>query len=148
MTLVLCTQAVSATIMLTANHAIAGLYTADAAVAGLAASLLLYAALFQLPDGVQVLSAGALRGLRDTRVPMLLALLAYWCIGMPVGAVLGLGLGGFVPAMGPRGMWLGLTAGLSVAAVLLARRFLRSSLRVPISGQVSTAPSVIVTDGA
>lgn len=148
MTLVLCTQAVSATIMLTASHAIAGLYTADAAVAALAASLLLYAALFQFPDGVQVLSAGALRGLKDTRVPMLLAVLAYWCIGIPVGVALGLGWGGFVPAMGPRGMWLGLTAGLSVAAVLLARRFLRSSLRVPISERVPAAPSVIVTDGA
>lgn len=148
MALVLCTQAVSATIMLTANHAIAGLYTADAAVAGLAASLLLYAALFQFPDGVQVLSAGALRGLKDTRMPMLLALFAYWCIGMPVGVALGLGWGGLVPAMGPRGMWLGLTAGLSVAAVLLARRFLRSSSRAPMSGRVPVPPSVIVTDGA
>lgn len=148
MALVLCTQAVSATVMLTANHAIAGLYTADASVAALAASLLLYAALFQFPDGVQVLSAGALRGLKDTRMPMLLALLAYWCVGIPVGAGLGLGLGGFTPALGPRGMWVGLTAGLSVAAFLLARRFLRSSLCVPISGQTLAAPSVIVTDGA
>lgn len=147
-TLVLCAQAVSAFTMLTASHAIAGLYTADAAVAALAASLLLYAALFQFPDGVQVLSAGALRGLKDTRVPMLLALLAYWCIGIPVGVVLGLGWGGLVPAMGPRGMWLGLTAGLSVAAVLLATRFLRSSLRVPISWRTPASPSVTVTDGA
>ncbi len=127
LTLVLCTQALSATVMLTANHAIAGLYTADAKVAALAASLLLYAALFQFPDGVQVLSAGALRGLRDTRAPMWMAALAYWGIGMPVGAGLGLWFG-----WGPRGMWIGLTAGLSVAAFLLARRFLRSSLRVPI----------------
>ncbi|MEO5628954.1 MAG: MATE family efflux transporter [Thermomonas sp.] len=130
--LVLCTQALSATVMLSANHAIAGLYTADATVAALAASLLLYAALFQFPDGVQVLSAGALRGLKDTRAPMWMAALAYWGIGMPVGAGLGLGLGGFTPAMGPKGMWIGLTAGLSVAAFLLARRFLRSSLRIPI----------------
>ncbi len=125
--LVLCTQAVSATVMLSANHAIAGLYTADATVAAFAASLLLYAALFQFPDGVQVLSAGALRGLKDTRAPMWMAALAYWGIGMPVGAGLGLWLG-----WGPRGMWIGLTAGLSVAALLLARRFLRSSLCVPI----------------
>jgi MATE family multidrug resistance protein len=145
--LVLCAQAISATVMLTANHAIAGLYTADARVAALAASLLLYAALFQFPDGVQVLSAGALRGLKDTRMPMLLALLAYWCVGIPVGAGLGLGLGGFTPALGPRGMWVGLTAGLSVAAFLLARRFLRSSLRVPISRQTPAAPSVTMTEG-
>jgi MATE family multidrug resistance protein len=128
--LVLGTQALSALVMLAGNHAIVGLYTGDAVVGALAASLLLYAALFQFPDGVQVLSAGALRGLNDTRVPMWLAALAYWGIGMPVGAGLGLALG-----WGPRGMWLGLTAGLSVAAFLLCRRFLRSSLRVPIVQQ-------------
>jgi len=137
--LVLTTQAISAIVLLSGNHAIAALYTSDAAVAALAASLLLYAALFQFPDGIQTLSAGALRGLKDTRIPMLLAMLAYWGIGMPVGAGLGLALG-----WGPRGMWLGLTAGLLVAAFLMARRFLRSSLRVPI---VSCAPSVTVTDG-
>jgi MATE family multidrug resistance protein len=97
-------------------------YTSDAAVASLAASLLLYAAAFQFPDGVQVLSAGALRGLKDTRVPMLLAAMAYWGIGMPLGAGLGLGLG-----WGPKGMWIGLIAGLTVAALLLCTRFLRSS---------------------
>ena len=132
MALVLATQALSALVLLLGNHFIVGLYTRDAAVATLAASLLLYAALFQFPDGIQVLSAGALRGLEDTRMPMLLAALAYWGIGMPVGAGLGLALG-----WGPRGMWLGLTAGLSVAALLLARRFLRSSLRVPISPAVA-----------
>ena len=137
MVLVLGTQALSALVLLLGNHAIVGMYTADAAVAGLAASLLLYAALFQFPDGVQVLSAGALRGLADTRVPMLLAAFAYWGIGMPVGIGLGLWLG-----WGPRGMWLGLTAGLAVAAVLLARRFLRSSMRVAMP----PAPQVTVTD--
>ena len=134
MALVLVTQALSALLLLLGNHVIVGLYTRDAAVATLAASLLLYAALFQFPDGIQVLSAGALRGLKDTRMPMLLAAFAYWGIGMPVGAGLGLALG-----WGPRGMWLGLTAGLSVAAVLLAMRFLRSSQRVPISSRVDMA---------
>ena len=138
--LVLGTQALSALVLLFGNHAIVGLYTGDAVVAALAASLLLYAALFQFPDGVQVLSSGALRGLNDTRVPMWLAALAYWGIGMPVGAGLGLALG-----WGPKGMWLGLTAGLSVAAFLLCRRFLRSSRRIPIS---EPAPSVTVTDAA
>ena len=138
--LVLGTQALSALVMLFGNHAIVGLYTGDVVVGTLAASLLLYAALFQFPDGVQVLSSGALRGLNDTRVPMWLAALAYWGIGMPVGAGLGLALG-----WGPRGMWLGLTAGLTVAAVLLARRFLRSSRRIPIS---TSTPSVTVTDAA
>jgi len=130
--LALCTQACSALVLLFGRHALVALYTHDVAVAALAASLLLYAAAFQFPDGIQVLSAGALRGLKDTRVPMFLAAFAYWGIGMPLGAGLGLGLGGFTQAWGPRGMWVGLIAGLTVAATLLGLRFLRSSRRVPI----------------
>ena len=87
--------------------------------------LLLYAATFQFPDGIQVLSAGALRGLKDTRVPMFLAMLSYWGVGMPLGAGLGLGLG-----WGPRGMWIGLITGLAVAAVLIAWRFHVTSSRL------------------
>lgn len=123
--IVLGTQALSALVLLTGNEFVVGFYTADAAVATLAASLMLYAAAFQFPDGVQVLSAGALRGLKDTRVPMVLAALAYWGIGMPVGAGLGLGLG-----WGPKGMWVGLICGLTVAAVLLCTRFWRSSRKL------------------
>jgi MATE family multidrug resistance protein len=122
--LVLCTQATSALVLLLGHDTIVGLYTRDAAVGALAASLLLYAAAFQFPDGIQVLSAGALRGLKDTRVPMFLAAFAYWGVGMPLGAGLGLGLG-----WGPKGMWIGLIAGLACAALLLGRRFLRSSRR-------------------
>ncbi|MGJ7904367.1 MATE family efflux transporter [Lysobacter sp. 1R34A] len=116
------TQLLSGLLLLTANDLLVSFYTADAAVATLAASLLLYAAAFQFPDGIQVLSAGALRGLKDTRMPMILAALAYWGVGMPVGAGLGLGLG-----WGPKGMWIGLIAGLTVASVLLCTRFMRSS---------------------
>ena len=145
--LALATQAGSALLMLLGHQAIAGLYTTDPAVIALAGSLLLYAALFQFPDGIQVVSAGALRGLKDTRVPMWLAALAYWGIGMPVGAGLGLALG-----WGARGMWLGLTAGLLVAAVLLCRRFLRSSARLPMPAPAPASsaapPSVTVTDAA
>ena len=120
--LALCTQSLSALLLLLGHDALVALYTRDAAVAALAGSLLLYAAAFQFPDGIQVLSAGALRGLGDTRVPMFLAALAYWGVGMPLGAGLGLWLG-----WGPRGMWIGLIAGLTMAAFLLGRRFLRSS---------------------
>ena len=120
--LAMATQSFSALVLLGGHDLVVALYTSDAAVAALASSLLLYAAAFQYPDGVQVLSAGALRGLKDTRVPMFLAAFAYWGIGMPLGAWLGLGLG-----WGPRGMWIGLIAGLTVAAFLLGRRFLRSS---------------------
>src|SRR5690606_751959 len=98
----------------------------DAVVAALASSLLLYAAAFQYPDGIQVLSAGALRGLKDTRVPMFLAAAAYWGVGMPLGAFLGLWLGG-----GPRGMGVGRSAGLAAAACRLARRVRRSRAAMP-----------------
>ena len=139
--LMFATQAVSGVLLLSGNHALAGLYTRDTAVAMLAANLLLYAAAFQFPDGVQVLSAGALRGLRDTQRPMLLAAFAYWGVGMPLGAGLGLGLG-----WGPQGMWIGLIVGLSVAALLLSARFLRSSRRVPM--EAGTPTPVGMTDGA
>ncbi|TWG88387.1 MATE family multidrug resistance protein [Luteimonas sp. J16] len=137
--LVLGTQALSATALLGGHEAIATIYTHDMAVAALAGSLLLLAAAFQFPDGIQVLSAGALRGLKDTRVPMFIAALAYWGIGMPLGAGLGLGLG-----WGPRGMWLGLIAGLTVAAVLMAARFVRSSRPAALAA----APGTPVTNGA
>ena len=122
--LLLITQTASALVMVFGRHLIVGAYTQDAAVAALAAQLILFAVAFQYPDGVQVISAGALRGMQDTRVPMLLAAFAYWGVGMPIGAGLGLGLG-----YGPQGMWAGLIAGLTVAAVLLGRRAWRSSQR-------------------
>ena len=118
--------------LLLGHDAVVALYTRDLAVAGLAGSLLLYAAAFQFPDGIQVLSAGALRGLKDTRVPMWLAVLSYWGLGMPLGIGLGLGLG-----WGPQGMWMGLILGLSAAAVLMAARFHRSSRRLlPAAPQI------------
>jgi MATE family multidrug resistance protein len=82
-----------------------------------------YAAVFQLPDGIQVLSNGVLRGLKDTRVPMLVTVVAYWGVGLPLGAWFGLHLHGRAP-----GLWLGLILGLSVAAVGLALR-VRARLR-------------------
>ena len=125
--IVLGTQVLSGLALMLGNEVVVGFYTGDAQVAALAAALLLYAAAFQLPDGIQVIAAGALRGLRDTRVPMVIAALSYWGVGMPLGAILGLGVGGLTPAWGPRGMWLGLIGGLSVASVLMGLRFWRSS---------------------
>jgi len=146
--LMFATQLLSGVLLLSGNHALAGLYTRDAAVATLAATLLLYAAAFQFPDGVQVLSAGALRGLKDTRAPMWLAAVAYWGIGMPLGATLGLGLGGFTRPWGPQGMWVGLIVGLTAAALLLGGRFLRSSRRRPLGVQDAAVHEAAMTDGA
>lgn len=122
--LVLGTQFVSAALMLALPHAIAALYTGDARVVDLAAQLLVLAGLFQFSDGLQVVANGALRGLKDTRVPMVATLVAYWLVGMPVGLWLA-----FPQGDGARGMWIGLIAGLTVAAVLLLWRFERRSRR-------------------
>jgi MATE family multidrug resistance protein len=120
--LTLATQLFSAALMLSLPHVIARLYTHDSRVITLAAHLIMLAGLFQFSDGIQVASNGALRGLKDTRVPMLITLFAYWVIGMPVGWWLT-----FRQGMGASGMWLGLTAGLSVAAIMLFVRFWRSA---------------------
>jgi len=127
--LVLATQTLSASVLLIGHSAVVRLYTGDLAVAALASSLLLYAAAFQFPDGIQAQAAGALRGLKDTRMPMLLVALAYWGVGMPLGTGLAFWLG-----WGPYGMWAGMIAGLTVAAVLLGLRFLRSSKRAQVVG--------------
>lgn len=118
--IVLLTQIGAGLTMFFGNHWLVGLYTHDAAVAAVASSLLLYAAAFQLPDGIQALSGGALRGLKDTRMPMFITVLAYWGLGMPLGAGLAFGFG-----WGAQGMWAGLIMGLSAAAGLLSWRFVR-----------------------
>jgi len=116
--LTLATQAVSATLMLAIPHAIAHAYSDDPRVIVLAAQLLVLAGIFQFSDGIQVVSNGALRGLKDTRVPMLITVFAYWIVGMPTGAWLAFGAG-----YGVRGMWVGLIAGLTAAALLLFARW-------------------------
>ena len=90
------------------------------AVVRFAAPLLAVAAAFQLADCLQVLGSGLLRGLRDTRVPMLLAVFSYWIVGLPAGYVLG-----FVAGLGGVGVWSGLASGLVCAAILANWRFQR-----------------------
>ena len=116
----LLTQTFSCAVMALFPNAIAALWTHDPNVAALAAQLLLLAAIFQFSDGIQVTANGALRGLKDTTVPMIITVLAYWGIGMPLAYWLGFGLG-----MGARGIWIGLIAGLTGAALLLYVRFAR-----------------------
>lgn len=116
--LVLITQTLSAIMLIFAGNWISSLYTDDAAIASLASTLMVYAALFQYPDGIQALSGGALRGLKDTKIPMFITVFAYWAVGLSAGLFLGMNQGLRAP-----GFWLGLTIGLSVAAVLLFTRF-------------------------
>lgn len=90
------------------------------AIIAIGASLLFFAALFQFTDALQVVALGLLRGVHDTRVPMLIAGFSYWIIGMPVAYSLA-----FIAGIGAPGLWLGLVFGLSCAAVLLLTRFWR-----------------------
>ena len=94
------------------------IYTQDPEVATLAVSLLFMAAIFQISDGLQVGGFGALRGLKDTRIPMVVNFISYWLIGFPVGYYLGI-----IKNVGPEGLWIGLICGLTVAAVLHNYRF-------------------------
>ncbi|MCC4264664.1 MATE family efflux transporter [Oceanimonas baumannii] len=103
---------------------ISGIYTDDTFVLELAASLLLLASLYQISDSVQVITAAALRGYKDTQVIFYITLFAYWCCGLPIGMVLGL-TDWLVPAMGPHGFWIGFLIGLTIAAFLLIRRLYR-----------------------
>lgn len=88
------------------------------ALVAMATSLLTVAAAFQLVDGVQVVAAGALRGLKDTRVPMWIAIFAYWVPGFGIAVALG-----FYSPLGGVGVWIGLAFGLSCAAALLLWRW-------------------------
>ena len=102
---------------------IIGLYSNDPVVIRSAAPLLVYAAIYQVSDALQVSANGALRGYKDTRVPMVLIGIAYWVIALPLGYILGM-TNLLTPAMGPSGFWVGLISGLTVAAVLLSARLL------------------------
>lgn len=96
---------------------LARLYTPEPAVIAVAASLLPIAAIFQISDGLQVVSSGILRGAADTRWPALIALVGYWLVALPAAIWMAFGMD-----LGPRGLWWGLTIGLvSVAFFLLLR---------------------------
>jgi len=100
------------------------LYINDQPVIELTASLLIIAAFFQLSDGIQVVTAGALRGLQDVKIPSLLIFVAYWVIALPLGYWLA-----FPLQMGANGIWIGLLLGLTLTATAMVVRFHRLSKR-------------------
>ncbi len=109
-------------------------YSGDLAVVSLAAVLLPIAGVFQVFDGLQVVASGVLRGLGDTRSPMVVSLLGFWCLGMPVSLWFG-----FRTSAGPVGLWWGLVVGLAAVAAFLLHR-VRSRLGKDVAR--------IVIDGA
>lgn len=121
--LALATMVLTAALFRFAPHLVVGLYLdagdpANAVVVGHAVVFLGVAAAFQLFDGLQVAAIGALRGLKDTRVPMLLTLVSYWVVGIGSGLALA-----FLAGLGGVGLWWGLVLGLGVAGAALVSRF-------------------------
>ena len=108
-----------AAVYLTLGSWIAGWFTEDPAVRALTAQLLILAGVFQVFDGIQIASSGALRGFGDTKIPFLFGILAYWVVALPVSH-----LAAFHFGLGASGIWIGFVVGLGVAAVALATRLL------------------------
>jgi len=108
----------TATMTVILSTEISALYTGNEGVIMMASSLLFFAALFQFSDGIQVVSANALRGYKDTTAMLILSFVSYWLVGLPVGIVLGL-TDWLFPAMAAKGFWIGFISGLSCAAVLM-----------------------------
>ncbi|WP_232023349.1 MATE family efflux transporter [Thiomicrorhabdus aquaedulcis] len=106
------------------NHQIVAIYSQDPQVLALAASLLVFAALYQVFDAIQVAAAGALRGLHDTQITMLVTFVSYWGVGLGLGYLMAFThvLG---DPMGVKGFWLGILLGLGLAAILLVWRLKR-----------------------
>ena len=115
-------MACSATFLLLFRDAIVSVYTQDPVVKGIAISLLLMATVFQVADGIQIGAAGALRGYKDTRVPMAVNIFAYWIIAFPLAY-----LAAVTYKLPPNYIWGGFVAGLSVAAVMLTWRYAKIS---------------------
>jgi MATE family multidrug resistance protein len=105
---------VTALVFVTMPRTLIGLFSPGPDVLALGSSLLLIAAVFQLFDGLQAVATGVLRGLGDTRTPMMVNLVGHWLLGLPVGYLLC-----FTVGMGVAGLWIGLSTGLIVCGVIL-----------------------------
>jgi MATE family multidrug resistance protein len=117
-------MACSALALLTFSRPLLSVFTQDEGVIQVAQRILLIAALFQLSDGTQTVTTGALRGLADTRSAMIANLLGHWLIGLPIGLLLC-----FVMGWGLVGIWTGLSLGLTTVAAGLLWSWRRQSLR-------------------
>jgi multidrug resistance protein, MATE family len=120
----ICLMTFWALLFISGRYFLPTLYIQDLAVIELTAHLLIIAAFFQLSDGIQVVVAGALRGLQDVKIPSLLIFVAYWLIALPLGYWLA-----FPMKMGANGIWIGLFLGLTLTATAMVVRFNRLSKR-------------------
>ncbi len=111
----------TATTTIIFRYQISGIYTTELPVIEMAASLMFLATLYQFSDTIQVISAGALRGYKDTKSILYITFISYWLVGLSIGLVLGV-TDWIVPKIGPYGFWIGFIVGLTTAAILLAWR--------------------------
>ncbi|MFZ2905481.1 MAG: MATE family efflux transporter [Cyclobacteriaceae bacterium] len=111
-------MSVWALIFILGKNILPGFYISDPDVIAIATPLLVIAGIFQLSDGVQVVCAGALRGLQDVKIPSAFIFIAYWIIGLPLGYWLG-----FKGGLGATGIWMGLLVGLTLTATAMVLRF-------------------------
>ena len=112
-------MSICAVIFFLEGRTLAGWFIESDRVVSIATGLLIVACFFQIADGTQVVMLSALRGMGDVRLPTIIAGFAYWLITLPLGYLLAFRLN-----LGPKGIWIGLAAGLSIAAALFAGRFL------------------------
>jgi MATE family multidrug resistance protein len=119
----LCIACFTATMTVVWRSDISGFYSIDPHVIELAASLMLLAAMFQFSDAIQVISACALRGYKDTSAMFYITFIAYWLIGLPIGCMLAL-TDWLMPQLYAAGFWIGFICGLSSAAVMLGLRLI------------------------
>jgi MATE family multidrug resistance protein len=112
----------SAAFLLVFRDAVVGIYTNDPSVTAIAISMLLMAAVFQVADGIQIGAAGALRGYKDTRVPMVINIVAYWVLAFPLAY-----LATVTWQLEPAYTWGAFVVGLGASAILLSWRYARLS---------------------
>jgi MATE family multidrug resistance protein len=114
MTLASLLQICFALLYLLIPHQVMGIATSDQEVIIYGASLLFWVGIFQIPDGIQVVLSGVMRGLNETKIPMILGLVSYWAIGLPIGIWFA-----YSQKLEARGLWIGLAIGLTCMCVLL-----------------------------
>ena len=126
--LVLAWNALAALVFITMRNVIPTFFTTNAEVIAIASQLMVFAALYQLSDGIQNVSVGILRGIQDVKIIMPIAFVSYWLLNLPVGYLVCCTLG-----RGPSGLFLGLSFGLSAAAGMMILRIRRSIRRLYLS---------------